>query len=415
MYSRIASISVSLSLAIAWVAAWPGPVSAQNATNLNCSGCVGSGDLANGAATRSKVRNFAIDASKLAGSAVISAKLATGAVTRGKIRDFAVNGSKLAGSAVSTAKIANSAVTGAKIANSAVSAAKIATGAVGTEKIGNGAVTFAKLADDAVFTRTRIVSPVGDGSDTAANGMELLDALTDVAAANPAPGVDNPWLIKIEPGIYDVGTTAVMMLPYVDIEGSGQGVTHIEGAAGSPNSNALVNLASNSALRHLTVNNDGSQLLHHGVGVGAGLNNTENWRISDVTALGANGTNFSAGLFFFPTGCDGGVMANITATGSGPGGNRGIAMNCNAGTVTGTNITASSSGGTASIGLLKNNGSTFRVRDSAFSGGTNSLDVNSGTVKVISSEIDGTVANSATLKCVGAYDANGDPLGAGCT
>ncbi len=100
-----------------------GTTPAQADNDVACSGCVGSGDLANGAVTRAKIRNFAVNGSKLAGSAVSSAKLATGAVTRGKIRNFAVNGSKLAGSAVSTQKIANGAVAALKLATAAKPAA----------------------------------------------------------------------------------------------------------------------------------------------------------------------------------------------------------------------------------------------------------------------------------------------------
>ena len=387
---------------------------AQTASDLTCNACVQASDLAANAVKTSELSNAAVNTEKLANNAVTVAKIANNAVSAAKIAAGAVSSAKIGPNAVNRFKIPDGAVTAAKLAPGAVNSAKIADDAVTTAKLLSGAVTAAKLADEALIARTLFVRPVGDGADAAANGQALLDALTEVGAASPAPGVDNPWLIKIEPGVYNVGTTAVIMLPYVDIEGSGQGVTHIEGAVPSPSSTALLNLASNSELRHLTVSNAGSEGLHHGVGIGQGLNATENWRISHVTASGSGGTNFSAGLFFFPTSCDGGVITDVTAVGSGPGGNRGVAINCTAGTVTATNVSGSSSGGTASIGLLKNNGSVLRVRDSAFSGGTNSLDVNDGTLVVISSEVDGTVANGATLRCVGAYDAAGDPLDGGC-
>ena len=146
------------------------PSTAQTANNVVCIGCVGASDLADGAATRSKVRNFAIDTSKLAGSAVSSAKIATGAVTRSRIRDFAVNGSKLAGSAVTTAKIANSAVTAGKIANNAVTGAKIANNAVTGAKIADNAVTGAKIADNAV-TDAKIADNAVTGAKIANNAV----------------------------------------------------------------------------------------------------------------------------------------------------------------------------------------------------------------------------------------------------
>ena len=111
---------------------------------------IGSGDLANGAVTRAKIRNSAVNASKLAGSAVSSAKIATGAVTRLKIRDFTVNGSKIAGSAVTTPKIVNSAVTSSKLANNAKAA--------GADFLAN-AVTLALTAADQTVVSVAITAP----------------------------------------------------------------------------------------------------------------------------------------------------------------------------------------------------------------------------------------------------------------
>lgn len=36
-----------------------------------------------------------------------------------------------------------------------------------------------------------------------------------------APSVSNPYLVKIMPGVYDLGTTSLQMRAYVDVEGSG--------------------------------------------------------------------------------------------------------------------------------------------------------------------------------------------------
>jgi len=104
----------------------------------------------------------------------------------------------------------------------AVDAAKLASGAVTGATVLDGAVTAAKLAPDAVavgpddiFARTLVVRPFGDGSNAAANGLELLDALTFLGGVSPAPGAANPWLLKLEAGLYDVGSTQVALLPYV--------------------------------------------------------------------------------------------------------------------------------------------------------------------------------------------------------
>ena len=122
-----------------------GPAIADTATNLNCSGCVGTGDLGFGAVTTAKIKAGAITASRIKNGNITSNKFGFGAVTRPKIALGAVNGVRIANDAVTGAKIANDAVTGAKIANDAVTGAKIATGAVGSDEIANGTIAQADL------------------------------------------------------------------------------------------------------------------------------------------------------------------------------------------------------------------------------------------------------------------------------
>ena len=387
---------------------------AQTATDLTCSACVQSSDLANNAAGNSKIANGAVSAAKLATNAVTVAKIADGAITQGKLTTAAVTTGKIGPNAVTTGKIANAAVTAAKIGPDAVDESKFADSAVATAKIADGAVTNAKLAPDAVFKRTVLVSVVGDGSDTAANGQALLDALADVAAAVPAPGVDNPWLIKLGQGVFNVGTNPLVMLPYVDLEGSGQASTRIEGDVSTQN--GMIRMASNMELRRLTAINSGSSGRQNAVVVNVGLNDTFDWRISDVTAMGSGGTTSSAGIQIRGGDCGGGVMNNIIAEADGPAIARGIAISCSANSLTGTNLTAMGTGGTESTGIQKSNaGGTALVRNSSFTGTDTAINLVSGTLKVISSELDGPVSNSGTLKCVGAYNASGFLQDSDCT
>lgn len=73
------------------------------------------------------------------------------------------------------------------------------------------------------YVRTVIVSPTPGSAS--ASGQTLLQAL---AAINGAGSLDR-WLLKVEPGVYDVGTTPVQMKSWVDMEGSGIGETLIRG------------------------------------------------------------------------------------------------------------------------------------------------------------------------------------------
>ena len=72
--------------------------------------------------------------------------------------------------------------------------------------------------------------------------------------------------------------------------------------------------------------------------------------------------------------------------------------------------TATASDGLAR-GLLMAGPSTLTVRDSSFLGSTSSVGQSSGTLKVISSELDGAV--QGILICVGDYDGSGTALANG--
>jgi hypothetical protein len=100
------------------------------------------------------------------------------------------------------------------------------------------------------FNRTVIVPATGD---VTADGAALISALANLS---PAPNYGARWLIKLEPGIYDVGTTSVIMREYVDIEGSGILETMIRGTVAPPPGSligGLVEGASKSEIRSLTI------------------------------------------------------------------------------------------------------------------------------------------------------------------
>lgn len=107
------------------------------------------------------------------------------------------------------------------------------------------------MAQTPPYLRTVVVSPVA--GDPVASGDALLAALDGI----PSPSASDPWLLKIEPGIYDVGTQTLQMRPFVDIEGSGPQVTTIQGL-GNDEVEAMVRGvvqgADNAELRDLTVN-----------------------------------------------------------------------------------------------------------------------------------------------------------------
>jgi hypothetical protein len=101
-----------------------------------------------------------------------------------------------------------------------------------------------------IYQRTIVVSPVGTAAE---NGTALLNALASIADAS----VNKPYLLKIEPGAYDLGTSSLQMEEGVDIEGSGEKTTLITASGYATNTLGTVMGANSSELRFLSVTNYG--------------------------------------------------------------------------------------------------------------------------------------------------------------
>ena len=107
------------------------------------------------------------------------------------------------------------------------------------------------IAQTPPYARTVIV--VSGGSSTT-NGTNLLAALSAITTASAT----SPWLLKVEPGIYDLGASQLLAKSFVDIEGSGRGATIITSAAqgnGSTGATVLVNSSISAEMRDLAVKN----------------------------------------------------------------------------------------------------------------------------------------------------------------
>jgi hypothetical protein len=181
------------------------------------------------------------------------------------------------------------------------------------------------------YKRTVIVSPVP--GEPAAGGTALLAALSGITDASQ----DNPYLLKIEPGTYDLGNSPLVMKQWVYIEGSGEDATKIR-RSGSPNFDTGTVVASNkSGLGSLTVENTGGA--------------------ARATAIWNEGaTSFR--------------LAHVTARASG--GNTNVAVDTlNASPqITDVEAVASGGSGTTNYGLYNNNSSpTIDYASATVSGG----------------------------------------------
>ncbi len=141
---------------------------------------------------------------------------------------------------------------------------------------------------------TVVISPIIGNPQASAN--QIVAALAAILDNGPA----RPYLIKIEPGVYDFGPQSLFMKPWVDIEGSGHDITTFL-AQGKPDfAIGTVVTASNAELRQLTVKTLGAG---HEAAVGIVVQ-TPNSRITDV-AIESTGANL---------GCDGVLVRFVETT-----------------------------------------------------------------------------------------------------
>ena len=378
-----------------FVFGWADPAAAQVvADDVQCSGCVGTNDLANGAVGGRKLANGSVGNRKIVDGAVGQRKIGDNAVTSRKILDGAVGQRKIGVNAVTTPKILDGAVSTAKIADQAVTGDKIAPGAVGADK----------LAADAVFGRILVVRNLPN--DQVGNCDELQAVLADITDNDE----NNRYLILLEPGVYDCGTTSVQMKPFVDIAGSGRETTLITGSASGTNSGGVIRNARNTELRDLSVRNVNDRVAVYVdepdsriTNVSAEVAGTKSVAypflvinfsgtvvMTNVEANQTDGaTAFSAGLFI--AGGPNAVLVNVVST-AGPASDN-------------------------SSGLMLS-GATATARNSVFSGvdgGAIALS-GGGTANLVTSQLDGlaAVGGPGTFRCPGSYDGNFNSLDDNC-
>jgi hypothetical protein len=129
--------------------------------------------------------------------------------------------------------------------------------------------------------RTVLVSPVP--GNPVASGTALRTALSGISS----PSSTNPWLLKIEPGIYDIGTTSLPMRSWVDIEGSGMGVTTIRGNVdAAPAFDGTINGADNAELRLLTVQATGTGASSAAIAISNVSASPRLYRVKTATSAG---------------------------------------------------------------------------------------------------------------------------------
>ena len=210
----------------------------------------------------------------------------------------------------------------------------------------NVAVNSAHLVISVVgyYTRFGETVIVGPGATPAASGTALLNALTSIADNSAS----KPYLIKLEPGVYDIGDNRLQMKSFVDIEGSGRNVSTIQGAGNLSGviSTGVVVGASSAELRNLTLKGVGSGSRPFVIPL---FNSSSSPTVRDVAIVSSGGTNHWGirNLNASPTVED--VTISVTATGNATYGISNNSVSSPKIRRTEINVTNSASGETAGI------------------------------------------------------------------
>ena len=149
--------------------------------------------------------------------------------------------------------------------------------------------TSQSTAAGPVFATTVVVSPVP--FDPLASGQALRDAIAGILDAGPA----KPYLVKLEPGIYDVASAtdgnSLEMKPWVSIEGSDETVSEIRSGGSASFFEGTVVTADFSELRRVTVRNTGGDLVAIAVFAASEVS-----ALDHVTAIASGGTDKNYGV-----------------------------------------------------------------------------------------------------------------------
>jgi hypothetical protein len=402
---------------------------------------VNTNDIVNGAVTTPKIADSAVTSAKVADGAVTSSKISNGSITAPKLGIVCPDGQYLQYTTAGgwACSVGTPGLTGPQ----GPAGPQGATGTTGSQ--GPMGLTGPQGATGA----TGLQGPAGSqGSigDTGATGpqgsagsmphyanvavvaksggdyVDPVTAMNDSATWCGIPSATNPCMLKIMPGVYDIGSNRLFTPEFVDIEGSGEGVTRIKGNSDS----WMIWLV--SELRFITVENYG------GNGAVIGYTYASNGQgatiLSHVTLI-VSPSNSGNGF----TGWSSSTLNNVTVKvsgGSGDGvksvGNGSLTLNnvtvnidsnmfraygihSEGGDVILNNVNVSALGSSYSFGVYFTSGS-LTIKGSTIKVGAGSEQnfsifggYGAAGAKIANTELDGPVLNSGII-CIGVYDAS---------
>ena len=102
-----------------------------------------------------------------------------------------------------------------------------------------------------------LYSKVAIVAKSAGNYTNPVDAMDNLSEWCGQPSQENPCMVKIMPGIYDIGSKTLTMQSYVDIEGSGENITTIQAKPENIINYRypVIKAANNADLRYIKIKN----------------------------------------------------------------------------------------------------------------------------------------------------------------
>jgi hypothetical protein len=98
----------------------------------------------------------------------------------------------------------------------------------------------------------------GETNSNLNSGTELLSMVAAIpSSGSEAPSGGNPWLIRLGPGIYDLGSGSLTLPAYTALEGAGQDITVITATGYADTAHGTVIMGDHGKLSRLNVNNTG--------------------------------------------------------------------------------------------------------------------------------------------------------------
>ncbi|WP_239470590.1 hypothetical protein [Archangium violaceum] len=148
------------------------------------------------------------------------------------------------------------------------------------------------------YVRTKVVSPAGTALES---GNALRTAIAGITDGQS-------WRVKVEPGLYDLGASPLMLKPNIHLEGSGRGFTLLRSSS-VPDVGTVVG-ASGAALSSLSVENTGGGALSIAV-----YSENVDFAFHDIEARASNGTTRTYAVFLNE---GRGTFENVRASASAP-------------------------------------------------------------------------------------------------